>query len=197
MIAFIRGKVAVCQPTHVIIEAAGVGYLIHISLNTYSKIQNKSELQILTHQIIKEDGHFLYGFAEDDERQLFIQLLTVNGVGSNTARIILSSLEPSAIKEAILSSDDQVFRKVKGVGPKTAQRIIIDLKDKVGKEGLHTMEAGLQSQSPNLRSEAVSALVALGFGRPQVEQVMRSFSSQELNDQNLEELIKNCLKKLS
>ncbi len=197
MIAFVRGKVAVCQPTHIILEAAGVGYLIHISLNTYSKIQNKVELQILTHQIIKEDGHYLYGFAEDDERQLFIHLLTVNGVGSNTARIILSSLEPNAIKEAILGSDDQVFRKVKGVGPKTAQRIIIDLKDKIGKEGLQIMDSGITPSASSIRTEALSALVALGFGRPQVEQVIRTFSAQEIKDQNLEDLIKNCLKKLS
>ncbi|NOT36860.1 MAG: Holliday junction branch migration protein RuvA [Saprospiraceae bacterium] len=197
MIAFIRGKVADCHPTHVIVEASGVGYWINISLNTYSKIRELKEVQILTHQIIREDGHFLYGFSEDDERQLFIHLLSVNGVGANTARVILSSLEPQSIREAIQFGDDQVFRKVKGVGPKTAQRIIIDLKDKVGKESVGLIPGAKVNIDGIGRTEATSALVALGFNRAQVEQVMRTFNPQELKEQNLEDLIKNCLKKLS
>ena len=197
MIAFVRGKVVECLPAQVIIEAGGIGYMIHISLNTYSKIQGKSDLLLFTHQIIKEDGHYLYGFFEESERQLFILLLSVNGVGPNTARIILSSLEISSLKEAIQSSDDQVFRKVKGVGPKTAQRIIIDLRDKISKETLGSNTIGLVNTGNQNRNEALSALIALGFGRSQVEQVLKTFSNQEIKDQNLEDLIKNCLKKLS
>lgn len=197
MIAFIRGKIVDCQPAHIIIEAGGIGYSVHISLNTYSKLRDQKEGLILTHQIIREDGHFLYGFAEDDERQLFIHLISVNGVGANTARVILSSLEAQSIKDAIVTGDDQVFRKVKGVGPKTAQRIIIDLKDKVGREHLPSTSGTRTTGLLTERSEAISALVALGFNRAQVEQVLRSFSPDELKELSLEELIKNCLKKLS
>ncbi|MEP7195102.1 MAG: Holliday junction branch migration protein RuvA [Saprospiraceae bacterium] len=196
MITFIKGKVIVCQPTSLILETGGIGYYINISLNTYSKINEMSELMILTHQIIKEDGHYLYGFAEENERTLFVQLLSVNGVGANTARVILSSLDPSSVRMAILTGDDTVFRKVKGVGPKTAQRIIIDLKDKISKESGNEQ---IISKSVGFKgkNEALSALLALGFIRTQVEQVIRTISDQEAENSNIEELIKLCLKKLS
>ena len=196
MITFIRGKIVQCQPTFLIVEAGGIGYFIHISLSSYSKLLNIQETKILTHQIIKEDGHFLYGFVEEEERTLFVQLISVNGVGPNTARVILSYLEIGDIKSAIVTGDDVVFRKVKGVGPKTAQRIIIDLKDKIVKESSNE-DFTIKSKVPNIKNEALSAMLALGFVRTQVEQVLRMITENDLNSYTLEDLIKLCLKKLS
>ncbi len=196
MIAFIRGKLVQCQPAYAVVETAGVGYLLHISLATYSKIQDLQEVFILTHQIIKEDGHYLYGFAEEEEKLLFVQLISVNGVGPNTARVILSSLEPAEIKSAILQGNDLLFRKVKGVGPKTAQRIIIDLRDKVGKDAGNEVIT-ISGSRLGIKSEAMSALLALGFARNSSEQVLKGIADKEVEELTLEELIKYCLKKLS
>lgn len=196
MIAYIKGKITSCQPTFVVVESSGIGYLIHISLNAYSKLQNLQETTILTHLIIKEDGHYLYGFINEGERSLFIQLISVSGVGPNTARVILSYMNSDEIRTAILHSDDGAFRKVKGVGPKTAQRIIIDLKDKISKDTDSESIMNTDSKT-SARSEAVVALVALGFQRQQVEQILRSFTETEKSQYSVEDLIKLCLKKLS
>ncbi len=196
MIAYIKGKITSCQPTFVVVESSGIGYLIHISLNAYSKLQNLQETTILTHLIIKEDGHYLYGFINEGERSLFIQLISVSGVGPNTARVILSYMNSDEIRTAILHSDDGAFRKVKGVGPKTAQRIIIDLKDKISKDTDSESIMNTDSKT-SARSEALVALVALGFQRQQVEQILRSFTETEKSQYSVEDLIKLCLKKLS
>lgn len=196
MFAYIQGSVAECHPTYVVIEASGVGYYIHISLNTYSKINGRKEFKVLTHLVFKEEGQFLYGFASDAERQLFIQLISVSGVGPNTARIILSSLEPESIRSAILYGDDGVFRKVKGVGPKTAQRIIIDLKDKINKD-LSTGSSIKSGSSPGFKNEAQAALMALGFTRPQIENAILKIPSEKFDQLPLEDLIKEALKNLA
>ncbi|MDQ3141262.1 MAG: Holliday junction branch migration protein RuvA [Bacteroidota bacterium] len=197
MIYYLRGKLIERKPTYAIIESGGIGYQVFISLFTYSQLENKADVQILTHFIVKEDGHYLYGFSTEDERHLFVSFISVSGVGPNTARLILSSLEPDIAREAIISGDDQVFRKVKGVGPKTAQRIIIDLRDKFTKES-NTGEFNIKtSQSSSIKSEAISALISLGFGRQQVETVMRSIPTDEQIDIPVEELIKTALKKLA
>ena len=195
MIAYIRGKLVQCQPAFAVVDTGGVAYLLQISLATYSRLRDQHDVQVLTHMIVKEDGHYLYGFAEEQERQLFIQLISVNGVGPNTARVILSSLEPSEVRSAIARGDDTIFKRVKGIGPKTAQRIIIDLKDKVMKEGGQEVLSGIGKTDH--RQEAMVALQALGFARIKVEQVLRSFGEQDLSIWSLEDLIKNCLKKLS
>jgi Holliday junction DNA helicase RuvA len=196
MIAFIKGPVSECLPTHVIVEAAGVGYLAHISLNTYARINGQKEIKLLTHLITREDGQSLYGFAQDEERQLFIHLISVSGVGPNTARIILSSLEPAAVRQAIIAGDDGSFKRVKGIGPKTAQRIIVDLKDKLVKDMGFT-PVTMDPYKPNLRTEAQAALMALGFARPQVETAIQKIRQEQLEGMDLEQIIKEALKNLA
>ncbi|HEX5626271.1 MAG TPA: Holliday junction branch migration protein RuvA [Saprospiraceae bacterium] len=196
MIYYIKGPVIERHPTYLVLEANGIGYQVFISLNTYSQLEGLREAKVLTHFIVKEDGHYLYGFATEQERQLFGLLISVSGVGPNTARLILSSMEPESIQSAIALKDDQVFRKIKGVGPKTAQRIIIDLYDKVGKELSGAGPAGLSPRS-TIQSEAVSALLALGFSRPAVEQVFKAMPETAQPGITVEELIKLALKKLA
>ena len=195
MISYIKGSVAECMPTHVIVEAGGLGYYIHISLHTYSKINAQPNLKILTHLITREDGQTLYGFAQDDERSLFIHLISVSGVGPNTARVILSSMEPIMIRQAIVSGEDLAFRKVKGVGPKTAQRIIVDLKDKFSKDmGFGSLTS--DPAKPVKKSEAQAALLALGFGRPQVDMAIQKIPQVFIEESDLEQIIKEALKNL-
>ncbi|MBK8956777.1 MAG: Holliday junction branch migration protein RuvA [Saprospiraceae bacterium] len=197
MIYSIRGKILERHPTYAVIDTHGVAYQIFISLYTYSHLASAGEVCLLTHLIIKEDGHYLYGFNTESERQLFVQLISVNGVGPNTARLILSSLEPDSIKAAIAGKDELVFRKIKGVGPKTAQRILIDLHDKVAKDGITDALSGSQGSAHRIKSEALSALVALGFARAAVEQVFKDLPELKDPETNLEHLIKAALKKLA
>lgn len=196
MIYSIQGLIIERHPTFIVIEANGIAYQIFISLNTYSQLEGLKETRILTHFIVKEDGQYLYGFSSEQERQLFIMLISVSGVGPNTARLILSSLEPDSIKSAIGMKDDLVFRKIKGVGPKTAQRIIIDLYDKIGKESITgIMTGGIQKSTK--KSEAFSALLALGFNRSNIEQVFKTLPEAVDPEISVEELIKSALKKLA
>ncbi|MBK9722811.1 MAG: Holliday junction branch migration protein RuvA [Saprospiraceae bacterium] len=197
MIYYIKGPIIARHPTYVIVEANGVGYQIFISLNTYSQLEGLKEAKVLTHFIVKEDGQHLYGFGTEEERQLFVLLISVNGVGPNTARLILSSLEPEAIKMAIIHKDDLVFRKIKGVGPKTAQRILIDLYDKIGKEAGSETAFGAVFSRSTARLEAISALVALGFGRSNIDQVFKNLAEANDPDIPVEDLIKLALKKLA
>ena len=197
MIYYIKGPIISRHPTHVIIESNGIGYQIFISLSTYSQLEGLTEAKILTHFIVKEDSQQLFGFFTEEERQLFIQLISVNGVGPNTARLILSSLDPDSIRIAIQQKDDLVFRKIKGVGPKTAQRIIIDLFDKVGKELLTDAAiSGIKSRSTS-RNEAISALLALGFSRSNIDQVFKNLAEANDPQISVEDLIKLALKKLA
>jgi Holliday junction DNA helicase RuvA len=196
MIYSIKGPIIEKHPTFIVIEANGIAYQIYISLNTYGQLEGLKETRILTHFIVKEDGHYLFGFATEQERQLFILLISVSGVGPNTARLILSSLETESIRSAIASKDDLIFRKIKGVGPKTAQRIIIDLYDKIGKE-VTTGPVSGQLPKSTKHSEAFSALLALGFGRSGIEQVLKSLPEASNPEIPVEELIKLALKKLA
>lgn len=196
MIYYIHGPIIERHPTYLVIEANGLAYQLFISLNTYSQLEGLKEARVLTHFIVKEDGHYLYGFATEQERQLFILLISVSGVGPNTARLILSSLEPESIKTAIGMKDDLLFRKIKGVGPKTAQRIIIDLYDKIGKDVFASISTGGLHKS-NKQSEAFSALLALGFGRAGIEQVFKGMPEVSRPEITVEELIKLALKKLA
>ncbi|MBK9109643.1 MAG: Holliday junction branch migration protein RuvA [Saprospiraceae bacterium] len=197
MIYSIRGKILERHPTFAVIETSGVAYQIFISLYTYSNIAPTGEGYLLTHLIIKEDGHYLYGFSSETERQLFIHLISVNGVGPNTARLILSSMEPDAIKAAIALRDELVFRKIKGVGPKTAQRILIDLHDKISKEGFAESSLPGVASPQRMKSEAISALVALGFGKPAIDQVFKDLIELKDPEISLEQIIKAALKKLA
>lgn len=196
MIAHIKGVITYKSPTYLVVETAGVGYRIHISLNTYAKVEKLESLKILTHLQVKEDSHTLYGFADEAERSLFILLIGVQGIGPNTARITLSSMLPEEVRSAVIGEDVAAFKKVKGVGPKTAKRIILDLKDKLMKDS--GSELSVTSVKDNtLREEALSALVALGFSRIQVQKVLNRILREQPATGTVEELIKLALKQFS
>ena len=190
MISHINGRLIEKTPTYVVIDCNGVGYKLNISLQTYSAIQTEN-CKLLTHLSVKEDSHTLYGFHTEDERFLFRQLISVSGVGPSTARIILSTYSAEEIVNYIISADVESIQNVKGIGAKTAQRIIIDLKDKVGK-GRETSDL-LFTQDNTIKAEALSALLALGFTKKvadmKIEQVIKN-SPDELN---VEDLVKKSL----
>ena len=193
MYEYIKGKIAVLKTAQVIIEANSVGYSVNISLYTYSKLNGREQTLLFLHQIIREDAHVLYGFAEETERELFRLLISVNGIGSNTAIMMLSSLNPDEIKAAILSENVRLLQSIKGIGAKTAQRAIIDLKDKVGKAS--ASEQILSSPDNTIRNEALSALVMLGFAKKPVEkEIDRILAAQ--HGLSVEEVIKQALKSL-
>ncbi len=196
MISYIKGKITYKSPTYIIVETGGIGYHVNISLHTYAQIEKLEAVKILTHLNIKEDSHTLYGFAEEAERSLFVLLLSVSGIGPNTARILLSSMTPEEARSAIISENVPAFKKVKGVGPKTAKRIILDLKDKIIKD---SGENPVIVSAPNntLRDEALSALVALGFTKIHVQKVLNKILSEQPEVLTIEELIKLALKQLS
>jgi len=193
MIDYIKGTVKELSPAHVTVETAGVGYFISISLNTYSKLENRSEVKILIHEVIREDAHQLFGFADEEERNIFRHLISVSGIGANTARMVLSSLTPSEVEKAIAESDVNILKGVKGIGLKTAQRIIVDLRDKIGKQA--SAAEIFASEDNRKRDEALSALVMLGFARGAVIKVLDRLMKENKN-QTVEELIKNALKNL-
>jgi len=195
MITYLRGNITQKTPTYIVIEAAGVGYLVHISLHTFSQIEQKEEVKILTHLNIKEDSHSLYGFAEETERSLFRHLISVSGIGPNTAQIMLSSLNPDELRAAIIGEQEQVFRAVKGIGPKMAKRIILDLKDKLVKDS-GDLPLTFPSQNNTMREEALSALVALGFQKIAVQKALNQLLKDQ-TFQNVEQLIKLALRELS
>lgn len=194
MIHHLKGKLIEKNPTHVVVECNGVGYFIHISLHTYSLLQNDSEaISIFTHLQIKEDSHTLFGFMEKSERDLFRLLISVSGVGASTARTMLSSIEPRKIMEAIAAGNVATVQSIKGIGAKTAQRVILDLKDKV----LKVFGEGevFVSQSNTNREEALSALETLGFARKPAEKVIDKIMKETI-DPTVETLIKLALKNL-
>jgi holliday junction DNA helicase RuvA len=197
MIDFIKGEIAFKSPTYLIIETAGgVGYRINISLNTYAKIESLEKVNLLTYLQIREDAHVLFGFAEDSERTLFTQLISVSGVGPATAQVLLSGMNADEVRSAILSENEVAFSKVKGIGPKTAKRIILDLKDKVKKEGFETT-LNFAPAGNKMREEALSALVTLGFVRMNVQKVLNKILQDQPNIKSVEELIKTAIKQLS
>lgn len=193
MIDYIKGTVKELSPAHLTVETAGIGYFISISLNTYSKLENRSEVKILIHEVIREDAHQLFGFADEEERNIFRNLISVSGIGANTARMVLSSLTPSEVEKAIAESDVNILKGVKGIGLKTAQRIIVDLRDKIGKQA--SAAEIFASEDNRKRDEALSALVMLGFARGAVIKVLDRLMKENKN-QTVEELIKNALKNL-
>ena len=196
MISYIKGEITHKSPTYIIVEAGGIGYQVHVSLNTYTAIEKLERIKILTYLNIKEDSHSLYGFADEKERSLFVLLISVSGIGTNTARIVLSSLSPEEVRAAIISEDVVTFNKVKGIGPKTAKRIILDLKDKVMKES-GDVPLTFTKKDNTLRGEALSALLALGFAKIKVQKVLNRILQANNDIQSVEELIKRALKQLS
>lgn len=191
MIAHINGKLVEKTPTYLIIECNGLGYKVNVSLNTYEKVGNSEACKLFTEFIVREDAQLLYGFFEEEEKRLFQMLISVSGVGAATALLVLSAATPGEIQGAILESNDGWFRTIKGIGTKTAQRIIIDLKDKVTKTNL---EGGfLASKDNTIKDEALSALLMLGFNKNQamkrVDKILR-----ENDNLSVEEVVKITLK---
>ena len=193
MYEFIRGDIQSITPTTAIVETGGIGYFVNISLQTYTKIGEERKVRLLLHHVVREDAQLLFGFFDEEEREIFRQLISVTGVGVNTARVILSSLSSADIASAIEKEEVSKLKGVKGIGLKTAQRIIVDLKGKVHEATL----AGKQPSSPTgkAREEAMSALITLGFSRVATEKVLDALAGEGL-DGSVEELIKQSLKRL-
>lgn len=194
MIHHLKGQLIEKNPTYVVIDCNGVGYFVHISLHTFALLANTSEaVSLYTHLQVKEDSHTLYGFMEKSERELFRLLISVSGVGASTARTMLSSLEPKYTMEAIASGDAGTIQSIKGIGAKTAQRVILDLKDKVLK--LFGEGEVFVSQNNTQKEEALSALETLGFSRKPAEKVVEKIM-KENEDPTVETIIKLALKNL-
>lgn len=192
MLHHIKGKLTEIRATEAIVDCQGLGYLIGISLHTYSAISHQSEVMLFLHPIYKEDSQTLYGFASRQERDVFVHLISVNGVGGNTARTILSSLSPAEVIAGIGREDVALLQSVKGIGAKTAQRIIIDLKDKLAPLAEEIPQTGMH---PGLKVEAMAALEVLGYTGRQTDKVLSKLL-QEMSNPSIEELIKAALKKL-
>ena len=190
MISHINGRLVEKTPTYVVIDCNGVGYKLHISLQTYTAIQSEN-CKLLTHLSVKEDSHTLYGFYNSDERELFRHLISVSGVGPSTARMILSTYSAVEIVHYIISADVGAIQNVKGIGGKTAQRIIIDLKDKVGK-GKESSDL-LFTQDNTIKEEALSALLALGFTKKVAEKKMEQVFKNHTGEITVEDLVRKSL----
>lgn len=193
MITHIQGKLTEKNPTHVVIDCNGVGYMLNISLHTYSQIPDQENLKLYTHLQVKEDSHTLYGFSSLAEREMFRLLLSVSGIGASIARTMLSSLTPKQVREGIATSDVALIQSIKGIGAKTAQRVILDLKDKVLK--IYDIDEVSVSKGNTNKDEALSALEVLGFVKKQAERVVDKIMVQQ-PDSSVEAIIKQALKNL-
>jgi len=194
MIDYIKGEIAELTPAFVVIDTGGVGYCIHISLPTYSVLNTNSKAKLYVYEAIREDAHLLYGFLNQNERQLFLLLISVSGIGANTARMIMSSYSAQEIQDMIATSNVTALNAIKGIGTKTAQRIIIDLKDKILKiAGLDSGNNVITSVNNQVRDEAVSALVMLGFVASTSQKTVEQIQKSEPN-LRVEQLIKSALK---
>lgn len=191
MFEYIKGTVINLTPAGIVVEAGEIGYFVHISLTTYTQLHGNSKVQLFLHQVIREDAHILYGFAGEPERELFRMLISVNGIGANTAIMMLSSHKPEELQHAILNENVGLLKNIKGIGIKTAQRVIIDLKDKIGKTTAGDLL--FRSGENPVRSEAITALELLGFNKKAIEKLV----DQVLTAQpaiTVENLIKLALK---
>lgn len=191
MIASLTGNFTLKTPSYIHVDVHGVGYEVQISLNTYSRIQDKSQGTILTHLQIKEDGHTLFGFAEQAEKELFIQLINVNGVGASTARMMLSSMQPAELRSAIASGNTAALEKIKGIGRKSAERIILELREKMVKSGVESTAGGFARST--IENDALNALIALGIQKNAAETALRKARQASPDDNNLESIIKKSL----
>ena len=197
MIHHLNGRLIEKHPTHIVIECGGVGYLVSISLTTFEALPNDETLFINIHMVVREDSQTLYGFATKEERSMFLLLISVSGVGANTARLILSAMDSATASEVIASGDVDAMKKVKGIGAKTAQRIIIDLRDKVGvSTGGGGVKSEISFQHNTVKNEALMALTTLGFDKSRVEKTLEQILDEADNDYSLEALIKQALQKL-
>ncbi|RZJ81593.1 MAG: Holliday junction branch migration protein RuvA [Flavobacterium sp.] len=194
MFAYIDGKLTFKCPTYVVVEAGGVGYHINISLNTYSAIGNAERCKIYTWLHVKEDAHTLYGFADEGERRLFLHLISVSGIGPTTCRMMLSSITPVEIQNAIIQADVVLIQQIKGIGAKSAQRIVLELQDKLKKEGPDSLIS--MPLHNTTRDEALSALIMLGFGKQVADKALDNAIKKADQDLTVEQMIKVALKNL-
>ena len=203
MIEYIRGELTEITPAMAVVEAAGVGYALNISLNTYAAIQNKKEVKLYVQEALvtggRDDSFTLYGFANKEERDLYRQLLTVSGVGANSARMILSALTPAELGNVIASGDERTLKSVKGIGQRTAQRIIVDLKDKITVSEIGPQQTGAPAApdpiNKEVRQEAISALTMLGFSPAPTSKVVTEILRQQPN-LPVEQVVKLALKQI-
>ncbi len=195
MYAYLEGRITEQNPASVTVDCGGVGYEVNISLHTYTKIKDKETVRLWIYQAVREDALTLFGFADKKEKELFLLLISVSGVGANMARVILSTLSPETTVKAILDGDAKRIQSVKGIGLKTAQRLIVDLRDKVGKTGLAAESASFLPELSEERQEAVAALVTLGFAKTAVEKAVDALQAKN-PDLNTEDIIKQALRML-
>ena len=194
MFDYIEGKLVFRSPNYVVIDVGGIGYHINISLNTFSRLGDLSVFKLFTWLHVKEDAHTLYGFADEGERRLFLHLISVSGIGANTARMMLSSITPEEIQEAIVAGHVSTIQRIKGIGPKSAQRLILELQDKLKKDGPGTLINVPVNYT--VKDEALSALVMLGFAKNIAEKVIDNEIKRQPESLNVEQLIKAALKNL-
>ena len=199
MIDYIKGELTELTPAIAVVEAAGVGYAMNISLNTFTAIQGKKEVKLYVHEAIREDAHELFGFAAKKEREMFLLLITVSGVGPNTARMVLSSMSPAELCNSISTGNERMIKTIKGIGLKTAQRIIVDLRDKIVTLGItQEIPAGGSIEQPvnnQVKDEAVSALTMLGFSPAPSSKVVVDILKEQ-PDLKVEQVIKTALKRI-
>lgn len=195
MIAFLKGKLVQRFPTYVVIDVNGIGYQVNISLQTYSEIKEQENITLFTHLNIREDAHVLFGFSNEIEKKLFQQLISVNGVGPGTAIVMLSYMNTQELKQAIVQEDATALQAIKGIGGKTAQRVIIDLKDKLKKENWEETTPSISVGAHNtLRKEALTALLTLGLPKATAEKSVDTVLKKSGNTITLEDLVKQALK---
>ena len=198
MLDYIKGKISEITTTYIVLENQGIGYQINISLNSYNSIKRNKDLKIFVHNIIREDAHILFGFVERQEREIFRLLISVNGVGANTARVILSAFTTKEIAGVISSGDSKTLEKVKGIGAKSAQRIIIDLKDKINIDNLKIGDLKNTLNNISIKQESISALESLGFNKKIVEKtVEKVINDIDKEDFLTENIVRLSLKKLT
>ncbi|MDR6786197.1 Holliday junction branch migration protein RuvA [Pedobacter africanus] len=194
MFEYIDGKLAFKCPTYIVVEAGGVGYHLNISLNTYSNLADTERCKVYTWLHVKEDAHTLYGFADEGERRLFLHLISVSGIGPNTGRMMLSSITPAEIQTAIVNADLALIQRIKGIGAKSAQRLVLELQDKLKKEGSGSLMAAPLNNT--VKEEALSALMMLGFAKPASEKAIDNAVKVGGQDLSVEQMIKIALKNL-
>jgi holliday junction DNA helicase RuvA len=203
MYEYIQGTLAEINPAYAVVDVGGTGFILHITLNTYSKISGLQNCKLFAHHVVREDAQLLFGFADQEERELFRLLISVSGIGPNTARLLLSSLNVAELKEAILMAKVGILKAVKGIGEKSAQRIIVDLRDKIDKGTGPVQKVDFSHNT--IRDESLSGLVILGFPRKvaekAVDEVIRDLKQRNINDENpavvsVERIIKEALKRL-
>lgn len=194
MIAYVEGEIKEIDPTFVVVEANGIGYLIKISLATFSFLKDKKSARVLTHLHIKEDSHTLYGFSDKLDRKLFLDLISVSGIGPSTALLVLSSLNAEELQRAIAQEDVRLIQGIKGIGAKTAQRLVLELKDKVLKDSPTPQHSLNKAQNNKTREEALQALVTLGYAKPVAEKAIDSILKGAQEEFSVEQLIKKVLR---